>query len=247
MGARELANGIAILTRTRPSGWMWARVAGDAVDLALLGQAARSRRTDTTRIAAAAAAVLGVTALDVLAGRRLGQQSGAIARSAHLDAAITINRAPDEVYRYWRDLQNMPRFMDHLESVHVTGERTSRWTTKPVAGVSLSWDAEIREDLPGERISWRSIGGDLEHWGSVRFTAAPGSRGTEVRLNVGHLPPGGVLGSALSSLFGKLTETKLGDDLRRLKQLIETGEVVRSDASIHVGPHPAQPSAGGAA
>lgn len=247
MGARELANGIAILTHTRPTSGVWARVAGDVVDLALLGRAAQARRTDTTRVAAAAAAVLGVTALDVVAGRKLARQSGAVARSAHLDATITINRGPDEVYRYWRDLQNMPRFMDHLESVHATGERTSHWKTKPIAGVSLSWDAEIREDVPAERISWRSLGGDLQHWGSVRFSAAPGGRGTEVRLNVGHLPPGGVLGGALASLLGRLTETKLSNDLRRLKQLIETGEVVRSDASIHALPHPAQPSAGGAA
>ncbi len=247
MGAREFATGLAILTGTRPTGWMWARVAGDAVNLALLGQAARSPRTDRTRVAAAAAAVLGVAALDVLSGRKLGQQSGTLARSAHLDAAITINRGPDEVYRFWRDLQNMPRFMEHLESVHATGERTSRWTAKPIAGVSLSWDAEIREDLPGERISWRSVGGDLEHWGSVRFTAAPGGRGTEVRLNAGYLPPGGVLGAALGSLLGTLTETKLSNDLRRLKQLIETGEVVQSDASVHTLPHPAQPSAGGEA
>jgi uncharacterized membrane protein len=247
MGARELANGLAILTRSRPANWVWARVAGDAVDLALLGQAARGRGNEKARLAAAAAAVLGVAALDVLAGRKLSRTSAAITQGAHLGAAITINRGPDEVYRYWRDLQNMPRFMDHVESVQVTGDRTSRWRTKPIAGMALEWDSEILDDRPAELIGWRSVDGDLEHWGTVRFSPAPGGRGTEVRVNAGYRPPGGVLGSALASLLGTLSETKMSNDLRRLKQLIETGEVVRSDASIHTGPHPAQPSAGGAA
>jgi uncharacterized membrane protein len=248
MGAREFATGLGILTRTRPTGWVWTRVAGDAVDLALLGRAARSRRSERSRVAAAAAAVLGVTALDVLAGRKLGTSGSPIVGRSSLDATITVNRGTDEVYRFWRDLQNVPRFMDHVESVRVTGGKTSHWKTKAVAGFSAEWDAEIVEERPGELLSWRSVGGDLEHWGSARFVPAPGGRGTEVHVSVRYFPPAGVLGAGLSSLLGRLGETKVHTCLRRLKQLIEVGEVVQSDASQHLAPHPAQPSrTGGAA
>jgi uncharacterized membrane protein len=135
-------------------------------------------------------------------------------------ATITINRAPDEVYRFWRDSANLPRFMARVKKVAV----------------------EITDDRPNERIHWQSLGaGMADSSGMVRFLPAPGARGTEVHLQIQYTPPLGAVGAALGRLIGRGAEMRADADLRRLKQLLEVGEVVRSDASIHRGPHPARP------
>ncbi|MFP5261342.1 MAG: SRPBCC family protein [Blastocatellia bacterium] len=243
LGLREIASGIGILTQRRPAGWVWSRVAGDVMDLSLLGVALASDDSDKGRVAAATAAVIGVTALDVFNAQRLSDGSGAGAGTVRAKT-MTINRPPEEVYRFWRDFQNLPRFMTHLESVQVTGDNRSHWVAKAPAGATVEWDAEIVEDRPNEVISWRSLeGADVDNSGSVRFERAPGGRGTEVRVEIAYDPPGGVLGTTVAKLFGEEPEQQLKDDLYRFKQVMETGEVVRSDASIHSGPHPGQPPA----
>jgi uncharacterized membrane protein len=256
LGARDLVTGLGILARRQPTGWVWARVAGDAIDLALLGAAVRQRRCDRERLAVAAGAVVGVTVLDVVAARKLARRAASVPSTApgalatkgvHVQRTVTIDRPVDEVYRFWRDLGNLPRFMVHLESVQVLDDRRSRWTVSGPGGKKVEWDAEIVADQPGRWLSWRSLpGADVKNAGSVRFAPAPGERGTEIHVELHYDPPGGSIGRAIAKLFGKEPAQQVAGALRRLKQVIETGTIVHSDASIHRGPHPARPSRGGA-
>jgi uncharacterized membrane protein len=254
-GLREIASGVGILMGDRPVVPVWARVGGDLMDLAFLGRALRSDDSERGRVAVATAAVLGVTLLDVLTGRSLasdtereepGRTEGAASEAGrvHVKEQITIGLPPEELYRFWRDFQNLPVFMEHLQSVRVIDDRRSRWTARAPAGSSVEWEAEITEDRPNERISWRSTAdADVPNSGSVRFAPAPGGRGTEIHVELRYDPPGGKLGALVAKLFGEEPSQQVAGDLRRLKQVMETGEVVHSDASIHPGMHPAQPSA----
>jgi uncharacterized membrane protein len=157
---------------------------------------------------------------------------------------VTVARPPEEVYRFWRDLTNLPRFMEHLEAVQVLDDRRSHWRARAPAGSSVEWDAEIIEDQPNQRISWRSTqDADVANTGTVRFRTAPGNRGTEIQVTLRYDPPAGRLGALVAKLFGEEPSEQVKSDLRRLKQVLETGEVVHSDASVHRGLHPAQPSA----
>ncbi|MBA3556546.1 MAG: SRPBCC family protein [Gemmatimonadales bacterium] len=250
IGMREIASGVGILTQSQRAPWVWSRVAGDAMDLALLGRGLNSRHTDRNRLAAATAAVVGVTLLDYLTSHQLSRRSNGHAatqarqdRGIQVDKTITVARPPEEVYRFWRDFSNLPRFMAHLESVQVLDDRRSRWKANAPAGTTVEWDAEIVEDREGESIAWRSLQhADVHNWGSVRFSPAPGDRGTEVRVQLRYEPPGGTLGAIVAKLFGEEPGQQVAGDLRRFKQVLELGEVVHSDASVHRGMHPAQPS-----
>jgi len=146
--------------------------------------------------------------------------------------AITINASPDEVYAQWRDFERLPTFMYHLESVETTGEGRWHWVAKAPAGTTVEWDAEITEDVPGQSIAWRSLdGASVDNSGSVRFQPRPGGRATEVYVQVEYSPPGGALGKVVAKLFGEEPNQQISDDLRRFKQIIETGEIARSDGS----------------
>jgi uncharacterized membrane protein len=232
MGVREIATGVGILARPRPAAWLWARVAGDALDLGLLGaSAAAGDDVRKRRLFGAIAAVAGVTAPDALEAMRLSRATGG---SVHVKKSITVNKPPDEVYGFWRDFENLPRFMTHLESVQTTGETRSHWRAKGPAGGSVEWDAEIVEERPDELIAWRSLpGADVQNSGSVRFAAAPGGRGTELVVELDYAPPAGKAGRVAAKLLGEEPATQLADDLRRFKQVVETGEVVRSDGTPH--------------
>ena len=246
MGAREMATGAAILAQPRRAEWLWARVGGDAVDLALIGAALPSGQTDRRRAAGGIAAVVGAAALDAYCAVQLGRSPAARRRRwknrVSVEHAATINKPIGEVYAFWRDFQNFPRFMRHLVSVEVTGERQSLWRATGPAGTRFEWRAEITEDRPNERLAWRTLeGSDVQHEGEVAFAHAPGARGTEVRVRLEYAPPGGAVGRTLARLFGEEPEQQVREDLRRFKQLIETGEVALSD-----GPglwRPAQPAA----
>lgn len=247
LGIREIASGIGLLARPS-SGPLWSRVVGDAVDAALLTRALVSGRSrpHLGRALAATAAVLGVAALDGLTAARLSPRR-AIRKwglPVHVLRTITINRPAEEIYRFWRNFENLPRFMDHLESVRVTNGR-SRWRAKAPAGTSIEWEAELLQDEPNQSIAWRSLEGtSVPHRGVVRFSPAPGNRGTEVLVELKYDPPGGLAAAALAKLFGEEPSQQIADDLRRLKQVLETGEVIHSDASIHSGRHPARPAGG---
>ncbi len=258
-GVRELAAGIGILSQPRPGGWLWARVAGDIVDLASLGSAMTDGNADRTKLATATAAVLGVTALDILCAQRLsgnGKTRGGAGNTpeqrsgkgeVRLTQTIIINRSAEELYRFWHDFNNLPSFMAHLASVEVTGDNRSHWVANGPGGKKVEWDAEIVEDQPNSHIAWRSLpDSDVDNAGSVRFERAPGDRGTLVKVQIEYAPPGGALGAKIAKLFREEPGQKVEDDLRAFKQLMETGEVAKSDASIHRGMHAAQPSAAAA-
>ena len=229
-GVREIVSGIGLLSQRKPGQWAVARVAGDAIDLGLLGAAMRQPDARPERIALAAAAVAGVTALDIYASRRLQGMEAASDPIELVSKSITISASPEEVYRFWRNLENFPRFMTHLEEVRTTGERTSHWIAKAPAGTSVEWDAEITEDEANSRLAWRTLpDSSIEHEGIVSFESAPAGRGTIVRVSMRYMPPAGKVGVALAKLFGEEPSVQIDGDLRRLKQLIETGEIATTE------------------
>jgi len=147
-------------------------------------------------------------------------------RGIKVEKSITINRSPEELYRFWRELENLPRFMDHLESVTQTDQKRSRWAAKGPAGKSVTWEAEIINEKENELIAWRSLpGADVDNAGSVRFDPAPAGRGTEVQVVLEYDPPGGRLGAAVAKLWGEEPEQQIDEDLRHFKQIMEAGEV----------------------
>jgi uncharacterized membrane protein len=147
-------------------------------------------------------------------------------RGVHVQEAVTINRAASELYDFWRRFEQLPRFMDHVVSVKPLGGRRSRWTVRAPAGRTAQWDAEIVNEVPGERIGWRTLpGADVISAGSVHFRPAPRGRGTEVRVHLQYDPPAGKAGASVAWILGHEPSQTIREDLRRLKQLMETGEV----------------------
>lgn len=242
LGLREITSGVGLLAKPDSAGWAWSRVIGDAMDLALLGEAFAASGSERGRLAAATAAVVGVALLD--AGTAAGLSRGGaqkLVAPIHVVKSITIGAEPEFVYAFWRDLENLPKFMLHLESVRVENGK-STWRAKAPAGRSVEWQAEIVLDRPNEAIGWRSLEGALvPNRGVVRFEPAPGGRGTQLLVELKYDPPGGAVGALFAKLFGEEPSLQIAGDLRRLKQVLETGEVLHSDASIHHGMHPAQP------
>jgi uncharacterized membrane protein len=161
-------------------------------------------------------------------------------RVAPVTAQVTINKPPREVYEFFRKLDQLPRFMEYLVSVEQHANRRSTWTAVLPVGGTVSWDAEITEERPGEVLSWRSIeGSPIQTRGRVTFTRAPGRDMTEVRVELQL----GVLGRGPSAGLARwFARPQVRADLRRLKQVLETGEVLYSDASVHRLPHAAQPA-----
>lgn len=248
VGLREIVAGVGLLTnQRRPAPWLWARVAGDVMDLALLASALPSRRGRSAHVLGAMGAVLGVTVLDALTSIQMTRQARAwpaAGRGMKVACGVTIYRPIEEVYRFWRDFQNLPRFMAHLVTVQVQDSLISRWVARGPAGSAVEWAAEITEDRPHQVIAWRSLeDADVPNSGKVRFTPGPGGRGTEVHLEIEYRPPAaGRLGLNVAKMLGHDPARQVAEDLRRFKQVMETGEVIHSDASIHRDPHPARPA-----
>lgn len=143
-----------------------------------------------------------------------------------VDQSRTINRPPEELYAFWRNFENLPRFMIHLESVRILDDQRSHWVAKAPAGTTVEWDAEIVEDRPNERIAWRSLpGATVDNNGTVRFKPAPGGRGTEVHVALNYRPPAGALGVTVAKLLGEEPEQQIAGDLLRFKNLMEAGEI----------------------
>jgi uncharacterized membrane protein len=142
--------------------------------------------------------------------------------------SITVTRPRNEVYAYWRDFENLPRFMQNLESVENLGGGRSHWCARGVAGTGREWDAELVEDRPNERISWRTIHSEdqFRHAGTVSFLSL-GDSATEVRVDVDYDAPGGKLGESIARLFGEEPGQQIEEDLERFKRVLETGEVER--------------------
>ena len=145
-------------------------------------------------------------------------------RGVEVSHAFTINRPLEDLYKYWRDFTNLPRIMTHLEAVRVLDERRSHWVAKGAAGRQVEWDAEITEDVPNEKIAWRSLpGADVDNAGSVRFETSP--RGTVVRVEMRYVAPAGAVGRWIATLLGQSPDRQIREDLRNFKRIMETGEL----------------------
>jgi uncharacterized membrane protein len=253
-GAREALSGIGILAGEQPVLWLQARLAGDLADAGLLWRALGKTSTTTSlysswvgrrrrpRLTSALLAVGGVSLLDAVAFglSRRGRGTGGPKAQVAITASITIDRTPADVYAFWRNVENLPRFVNYLESVTSPDRIRSHWRAKLPYGPALEWDGAIIEDRPDQRLVWKmqaSKFGMLIDSGEVRFEPAPGG-GTEVHLSLwaGSVP--GTVGRWLR----KLPEGFCSAQLHRLKQLLELGEITVSDASPFTGPHPARPA-----
>jgi uncharacterized membrane protein len=149
----------------------------------------------------------------------LGGSSG-----IRVEEAVTINRPAAELYRFWRRMSELPRFMSHLESVRPTTDQRSHWVAKGPMGRRVEWDAEIINEIPNELIAWKTVDhSDVVSAGSVHFTDR--GRGTEVRVRMQYDPPGGKVGAGVAWLLGHEPSQAIREDLRRFKQLMEAGEV----------------------
>ena len=145
-------------------------------------------------------------------------------RGIHVEESVTINRPLDELYRFWRDFENLPKFMKHLESVATREEGISHWVASGPAGMRVEWDARIINEVPEKVIGWQSLtGSTIATAGSVNFDDDP--HGTRVTVHLQYNPPAGKLGAAVAKLFGEEPNQTIREDLRRFKQLMETGEI----------------------
>ena len=161
-----------------------------------------------------------------ISGRSALYRMRALRKGVEVRRSITVQASAREVYDLWRDLRNLPRFMTHVKSIEIEDDRVSRWTVQE-GPLTLSWRAEIVEDTPGRRLRWRSLpGGDLENEGVLDLREAPGNRGTVVEVKMLYRPPGGLAVAALlQGVLRKLPGMQIGEELARLRQLIETGEI----------------------
>ena len=164
------------------------------------------------------------------------QQHG---RNAVLDASeserivrsVVVNAEPAALYAFWRDFTNLPKVMEYVESVQILDQQRSRWRAKSVGGATIEWVSEIVRDEPNEFISWKTVGdAPVRHAGSVHFRPAAGERGTEVRVEIDYDPPGGRLGRVIAAITGRDPSRQVAEELRRLKQIAETGELTTSGA-----------------
>lgn len=147
-------------------------------------------------------------------------------REVEIATSMTVETPVDEVYRFWRRLDNLPRFLRHIETVETLDERHSRWTARLPAGMHLSWHAEIIEDRPDEVIAWQSVeGSDLFNEGFITFEPVFDGAGTEIHARIVYHPPAGRLGERLATFFENLQAMVVREDLRSFKRLIETGEL----------------------
>ncbi len=145
----------------------------------------------------------------------------------HVQKSVTINKSQAELYQFWRNFENLPQFMNHLESVTVTGEKTSHWKAKAPLGYTVEWDAELSGEVENERISWHSVeGSEIPNSGVVEFLPTR-NRGTEVRVTLTYEPPAGKIGSLVAKLFGEEPNQQVAEDLRRFKSLMETGGIMK--------------------
>jgi uncharacterized membrane protein len=169
---------------------------------------------------------LGITDTHAECAQRRGFSRIPHQLGVQVQRSILVNSTPQKAHEFVRDLENFPRFMQHVKTVYFTGENRCHWVVRGPAGTQVEWDAEIINDLPGELIAWRSINNpEVDNAGSIRFEKAPADRGTIIRVHMQYLPPAGAVGVAIAKLFGEEPEQQMRSDLRCLKQILETGEI----------------------
>jgi len=150
--------------------------------------------------------------------------------AALVGRTVTVALPPEKIYAFWRDFRNLARFMEHIERVDVRDDRRSHWVVSAPGGKAVEWDSEITEDEPGRLIAWRSAeGADVNNTGRIEFLDA-GPRGTMVRAEIVYQPPAGGVGKLVAKLFQEEPKIQARRDLRRLKQLLETGEISTTEA-----------------
>lgn len=167
---------------------------------------------------------LGIDTNQRSSGEGSAEPSAYFHRGIHVEESITIDKPAEELFRFWRNLENLPQIMDHLKEVKVTGDKTSHWVAKAPLGFSVEWDAQIMNEEPNRLIAWQSVGSPMvDNTGSVRFIES--ERGTEVRVVLDYLPPAGQIAAMIAKLFGEEPSQQVHSDLKRFKQMMETGEV----------------------
>jgi uncharacterized membrane protein len=229
VGAAAALDGIAV-----------ARMSGDGAESRALSAAESRARAAAERAGEAASRAgevasrggdvvrrTGGTARQALRSVRGGREDG----TRSISASVTVRGPREEVYGFWRDFENLPRFMQHLDRV-VSYQTLSHWEATAPMGRTIEWDAELVEDRPNEFIAWRTVvGSGIDASGTVTFVDAPGDRGTEIKVALDYAMPAGALGRAIAKIFGEEPEQQVRDDLRRFKQVLETGEVIRSEGA----------------
>lgn len=194
------------LSRLRSNGWLWTGLGG------LLLRRGVTAHCD----------IYEAMGVDTFAAANDTRAALRGARGVNVLESVTINRAVPELYRFWRNLENLPQLMRHLQSVEKLTDTISRWRAKGPAGVTVEWEAEICNEVPDKLIAWRSLeGSDVISAGSVNFDDAGPERGTRVTVHLQYRPPGGKLGARIAKIFGADAGTEIRRDLRRFKHLVE--------------------------
>ena len=231
MGMREIVNGAGILLQPHQAGWRWSRVAGDMIDLSLLGWTGR-RRQDR-RLQTITALVAGLTAIVVLAAyasrrprtpqRQTQRETSGVIR---IHKSLHIQRSVEACYRFWRNFENFPHFMQHVEAIQVVDALRTHWRVRAPFGQHVEWTAELFSDIPSQQLGWRTLAGSaVEHTGVVRFLPVSGGKSTRLDIELSYHAPLGKAGVMLAKIFGEAPSQQIDDDLRHFKQLLETGEI----------------------
>jgi uncharacterized membrane protein len=161
---------------------------------------------------------------------KIATEDSEVARDVHVETSIAIDRSPAELYLFWREFKNLPLFMRNLDSVSDLGSGRTHWVAKGPDGSFIEWDAEIYNEKANELIAWRSLeDSEIVNAGSVRFQPAPQGHGTYVRIALNYNPPAGKLGATIAHLLGADPAQLIKEDLRRLKQMMEAGEIATID------------------
>lgn len=210
-------------------------VAAGAALIWLGSRERRSRGLAATGVGLLARGVAGYCPVNALLGRSTDRSDTRRAlggeRGVHVYERVMIDRPAIELFRFWRDFSNLPRFMEHLDEVAVLTPTRSIWTARAPVGMRVRWEAEVINEIEGELIAWQSTeNADVATAGSVRFLPVPGG-GTEIIVHLQYEPPGGRLGSLVASMFGEEPAQQIRADLRRLKEILETGGVPRPIAA----------------
>lgn len=207
----------------------WASLIGGSA-LVLLGLRQRSLRGAFMALAGGGLAYKAATAQGGI------QEAVGMNQAIKVEKTVTINKPVEELYRFWRNFENLPHFMKHLKSVTVISDKRSHWIANAPLGASVEWDADIVNEQENYFIAWASVeGADVDNSGFVRFQPGPQGRGTEVKVVIEYNPPGGAIGAGLAKLFGEEPEQQVGDDLRRFKMIMETGEIATTEGQSSGG------------
>jgi len=211
----------------------WASLIGGGA-LVLMGLQQRSLRGVLTAVAGSGLLYQGMTKQSTVQKAQgvLQQAQDAVGlnKGIKVEKTVTINKPAEELYRFWRNFENLPRFMKHLKSVTVYNDTRSHWIASAPLGTNVEWDADIIKDEANHLIAWASAeNADVDNSGFVRFQPATGGRGTEVKVVMEYNIPGGAVSAAIAKLLGEEPEQQIGDELRRFKMLMEAGEIATTE------------------